>query len=274
MAVGPVTAAGAVSRFVTLDSAKIHYVSFGEGDEAIVFIHGWTCDSTFWKAQAPVYEKTRSLLIDLPGHGQSDKPDIPYTMELFARAVDAMMTDAKVRKATLVGHSMGTPVAVQVLRMFPEKVAGLVIVDGFVPQPPKDDAEREKQKSRFAGIVKAYRSPDYRTAAMRMIDSMFTKQTGPPLQEQIRTKMLSAPRYVMASAMEGMAAMPPLTESYPQLPVEAIMMKRSNSAPYQEFLKQRFRLLGYQEFDGAGHFLMMEQPERFNELLREFLDRK
>jgi pimeloyl-ACP methyl ester carboxylesterase len=274
LAFAPLTAAEAVSYFASLDGNKIHYDSFGQGDEAVVFIHGWTCDSTFWKAQAPIYEHRRSLLIDLPGHGLSDKPEIPYTMELFARAADAVMIDAKVRKATLAGHSMGTPVAVQFLRMHPEKVAGLVFVDGFIPQPPKDDAEREKQKAQGASLVKSYRAPDYKSVAMRMLDSMFTKQTDPALRNQIQTRMLSAPQYVMASAMEGMMSMEPLTESFPRPAVEAIMVKRGNASRYQEFLKQHFDLVGYREFDDAGHFLMMEQPEKFNQILREFLDRK
>jgi pimeloyl-ACP methyl ester carboxylesterase len=274
LALAPLSAANAVSHFASLDGNRIHYDSFGQGDEAVVFIHGWTCDSTFWKAQAPIYEKTHSLLIDLPGHGLSDKPEIPYTMELFARAVDAVMIDAKVRKATLAGHSMGTPVAVQFLRMHPEKVAGLVIVDGFIPQPPKDDAEREKQKAQFGSLVKSYRAPEYKSVAMRMLDSMFTKQTDPALRSQIETRMLSAPQYVMASAMEGMSTMEPLTESYPRLAAEAIMVKRGNATRYQEFLKQHFDLVGFREFDDAGHFLMMEQPQKFNQILREFLDRK
>jgi pimeloyl-ACP methyl ester carboxylesterase len=270
----PLPAAEAVSHFANLDGTKVHYDSYGQGDEAVVFIHGWTCDSTFWKAQAPIYEKRRSLLVDLPGHGLSDKPEIPYTMEMFARAVDAVLTDANVRKATLVGHSMGTPVAVQFLRLHPEKVAGLVIVDGFIPQPPKDEAEREKQKAQSAERVKAYRAPDYESVARRMLDFMFTKQTNPALRKSIETKMLSAPQYVMASAMEGMAAMAPLTESYPRLPVGAVMVKRGNSTGYQKFLKDHFDLVGYREFDDAGHFLMMEQPEKFNAILLQFLDRK
>jgi pimeloyl-ACP methyl ester carboxylesterase len=262
------------SRFTKLDANKIHYLSFGTGDEAVVFIHGWTCDATFWKMQAPVYEKRRSLLIDLPGHGLSDKPEVPYTMELFARAVDAVTADAKVRKATLVGHSMGTPVAVQFLRMHPEKVAGLVIVDGLLAGPPKDEAAREKQKAQSDQLVKAYRAPDYKTAAMRMLDFMFTKQTPPALREEIQTKMLAAPQYVMASAMEGMWAMRPVTENWSRVPAKAMMVKRGNSAEYQDFLKAHFNLVSYREFDGAGHFLMMEQPDTFNEMLREFLDRK
>src|SRR5687767_5871798 len=91
-----VEAAEAPSKFAKLDGMRIHYKSYGSGREAAVFIHGWTCDQTFWRLQAPVYEKRRSLLIDLPGHGKSDKPEIAYTQELFARAVEAAMRDAGV----------------------------------------------------------------------------------------------------------------------------------------------------------------------------------
>src|SRR5947199_9047906 len=98
-------------KYAKSDGAKVHYESYGQGKEAIVFIHGWTCDLTFWRAQAPVYTKHRSLLIDLPGHGLSDKPEVPYTQERFARAVEAVMREAGVERAILVGHSMGTPVA-------------------------------------------------------------------------------------------------------------------------------------------------------------------
>jgi pimeloyl-ACP methyl ester carboxylesterase len=262
------------SHFAELDGHRIHYLSFGTGSDAVVFIHGWTCDAAFWKAQAPVYEKRRAILIDLPGHGLSDKPEIPYTMDLYARALDAVLADSKVGKATLVGHSMGTPVAVQFLRLHPGKVTGLVFVDGFVPQPPANDAEREQQKKQWEGVAKALRAPDYRAFGSRMVDSMFTKATPASLKDQIRGTMLAAPQYVMASAMDGMAAMSPVAESYRDVPAAAIMMRRSNSAAYRTFLEQHFHLIDFQEFDGAGHFLMMEQAERFNQLLLQFLDRK
>jgi len=268
----PASAPVANSRFAQLDGHRVHYLSFGKGDRAVVFIHGWTCDSTFWKMQAPVYERRRSLLIDLPGHGLSDKPQIPYTMELFARAVNAVMADAKVGPATLVGHSMGTPVAIEFLRLYPRRVAGLVIVDGFVPKPPIDDAERAIE-TRRKQLADSFRGPDYKTAASRMLDFMFTEQTPPALRGQITSTMLRAPQYVMASAMAGMTAMPPVTESWPELPVAAIMVKRYNSAPYRDFLKAHFHLVDYRDFEGAGHFLMLEKPDAVNGLLQRFLDR-
>jgi len=260
------------SRFATLDGSRVHYLSYGEGREAAIFIHGWTCDSTFWRFQAPVYEHRRSLLIDLPGHGSSDRPQVSYTMEYFAQAVEAVMEDAGVDRATLIGHSMGTPVAIQFLRMYPAKVAGLVIVDGFIPGPPKDDAEKKKQAAQAAMMIKMYRGPDYKDNLGRMLDSMFTPDTPEALRDDVAAKMLSTPQYVVASAMEGMMAFSPVRERWQNVPVAAAMVKRDSSEQFRTFLKSHFELVRYEDFDHAGHFLMMEQPEKFNAILRSFLD--
>lgn len=268
----------AASHFATHDGHRVHYQSYSQGKEAVVFIHGWTCDLTFWSAQAPVYEKRRSLLIDLPGHGQSAKPDVPYTMELFAGAVEAAMRDAGVERGVLVGHSMGTPVALTFLRLYPKKASGLVVVDAFIPLPPKDDAEREKAAAGFAARAKTYRAPDYKVPMRQAIDSMFTAQTPAALQDRIRTKMLSTPQHVAASAMEGMGAM---VEQYRpgfryEVPALVVLAKRPNRGgpTYEAYLRTLLpNLRSFQEWEGAGHFLMMEQPDRFNAALLDFLKR-
>ena len=79
----PAMAANDASHFAPFDDGRVHYESYGAGKEAVVFIHGWTCDLTFWRGQEPVYRNHRSLLIDLPGHGQSDKPKVAYPAGVF-----------------------------------------------------------------------------------------------------------------------------------------------------------------------------------------------
>src|SRR5262249_13048164 len=92
--------AKAPSKFAKLGENRIHYKSLGEGKTALVFVHGWSCDMTFWRHQVGALNgKVRVILVDLPGHGQSDRPKIEYTMDLFARAVDAVLTDAGVDDA-------------------------------------------------------------------------------------------------------------------------------------------------------------------------------
>src|SRR5262245_23835562 len=104
----------APSKFAKVDKNRVHYKSLGEGKTAIVFVHGWCCDHTVWRDQASALDgKARLLFIDLPGYGQSDKPKMDYTMDVFARGVNAVLEDAGVEKAVLMGHSMGTPVVRQ-----------------------------------------------------------------------------------------------------------------------------------------------------------------
>ena len=200
-------ATGLMAADATYDGSRVHYESYGKGPEAVVFIHGWTCDLTFWRGQAPVYEKRRALLVDLPGHGQSDKPEVSYTQERFARAIEAVMRDAKVERAVLVGHSMGGPVALTFLRLFPAKTKALVMVDAYVPQAPKDDAERARQQAQMEPFLRSMNAPNYKETMQKMIEGMFSEKTTPAQREEIRTKMAATPQQVLASAMQGMFAL-------------------------------------------------------------------
>src|ERR1700719_1126866 len=81
------------SKFAEIDHLKIHYTDYGKGETALVFVHGWACDETVWSEQAPALaEKIRVITIDLPGHGQSDKPEtIEYDKDLYTRAIDGII---------------------------------------------------------------------------------------------------------------------------------------------------------------------------------------
>jgi pimeloyl-ACP methyl ester carboxylesterase len=127
----PDTLDKAPSRFAKSGDLKVHYKSLGEGKTAVVFVHGWCCDHTVWAEQAAALGgQARMLFIDLPGYGKSDKPKIDYTMDVFAKGVEAAVRDAGVEQAVLVGHSMGTPVVRQFYRLYPDKTKALVFMDG------------------------------------------------------------------------------------------------------------------------------------------------
>lgn len=255
----------------TYDGSRVHYESYGKGKEAVVFIHGWTCDLTFWRGQAPVYQKHRALLVDLPGHGESEKPDVSYTQERFARAIEAVMKKAGVKRAVLVGHSMGGPVALTFLRLFPSKAEAIVLVDSFVPQAPKDDAEKAATAARMAPFLKSFHEANYRDTTGKMIEGMFSDKTTPAMREEIRTKMSATPQHVVASAMEGMFAIEATKpgEMY-NLPAMAIVASDRPNGEAQ--LRAVFpNLRKYEAWPGSGHFLMMESPDRFNAALEEFL---
>ncbi|MFY9557967.1 MAG: alpha/beta hydrolase [Blastocatellia bacterium] len=251
------------SHYAKLDGHRIHYENHGKGREALVFVHGWTCNLEFWNRQTPAFEsKTRVLLIDLPGHGQSDKPQIAYSMDLYARAVDAVLADAGVDRAVLVGHSMGTPVIREFYRKYPRKTLGLVIVDG--PLRPFADQKAMEQ------FIVPMRGPNYKEVASGFIAAIIGQSATPELRAEIKDAMLSTPQHVAVSAMEGMNDPGIWKDDKINVPALAVMTK-AWPPDTEQFYRSLAPKLAYHPMDGVGHFLMMEKPAEFNELLAGFL---
>ncbi|MGH9675379.1 MAG: alpha/beta fold hydrolase, partial [Bryobacteraceae bacterium] len=159
----------------------------------------------------------------------------------------------------------GTPVALQFYRLFPEKTAGIVMVDGVIPRTAADSAAREKRL--------AVMRTSYEATTPVMIESMFGAKTTPALRDEIRRKMLSTPKHVAINAMEGMMRMEMDTKTPIAAPALAVLAARPALKGYQEFLRGMIPKLEYEEWEGYNHFLMMEDPARFQKSLTAWLDR-
>jgi pimeloyl-ACP methyl ester carboxylesterase len=256
------------SRSVTLDGAKIHYTDYGAGENALLFVHGWACDETFWSGQAPALGANFHVItIDLPGHGQSDKPQIAYTMDLYVRAIDAVLRDAKVNAATLIAHSNGTPVVRQFYRKFPEKTRGLVIVDGAL-RPFGDKAMMEK----FVARLKA---PNYEETTGKFVANITSPIQDSALREKIKAAMLRTPQSVAVSEMEATLDPELWKPDKINVPVLMILAKQPAwSAEYEQFVRSIAPDLDYQVWENVSHFLMMEQPEKFNRAVETFVEKR
>jgi pimeloyl-ACP methyl ester carboxylesterase len=263
----PAFAADGESQYAKLDGAKIHYKSYGKGKDALVLIHGWTCNLDNWRDQIPEFSKrNRVIALDLPGHGQSDKPQINYTMDLFANAVDAVLRDAKVDYAVLVGHSMGTPVARQFYRKYPQKTLGIVIVDGGL--------RLFGTKEMREGFLAMFRSPGYKESGGQMLSQMMANL---PAAEQERGKasFANTPQYVIVGAMEAMSDEALYAPDKINVPVLAILAKSPFwPADTEQFLHSLAPDLEVQMWDGVGHFVMLEKPKQFNDAVIAFLNKK
>ena len=256
-----------LSKFATLDGAKVHYLNYGDGSDALVLIHGWTQSIDAWRDQIPDFAKrNRVIVLDLPGHGKSDKPQVKYSMEYFARAVEAVMRDAKVNRAVLVGHSMGTPVARQFYRKHPDKTLAIVIVDGVL-KPLGDPAMMNQ-------MLEGLRGPKYKD----VINQMFTGMMGPAMttevKERITSSTMNTPQPVLVSAMEGMADPTIWGDDKINVPVLAVMAKNPFFPPnIEELTRPLVPNLEFHMWQDVDHFLMMEKPKEFNALVVAFLDK-
>jgi pimeloyl-ACP methyl ester carboxylesterase len=253
----------------TVDGLKIHSAMTGKGTNAIVFVHGWTCDASSWVSQVPEFSKKyKVVMLDLPGHGKSKAPkDGKFSMDLFARAVEAVRAEAKADKIVLVGHSMGTPVIRQYARLYPQHVAGLVIVDGLVYIPPDGGPGRGG-----APDPAAMSGAEGLKAREAMIKTMFTPATPQPLQQHILKMMLAAPEATATGAMLATFDRSIWKDDVMDVPVIGIYAEKS-ALGNVEYSKKIFPRFEYAEIAGTGHFVMMEKPEEFNRLLTAFLQK-
>jgi pimeloyl-ACP methyl ester carboxylesterase len=100
---------------------------------AVVALHGITASHLAWQAVAERMPDVRVLAPDLRGRGRSNGLPGPYGMDRHAADVAALIDGLGLARPLVVGHSMGAFVAVQVVRRSPERVGGLVIIDGGLP---------------------------------------------------------------------------------------------------------------------------------------------
>jgi len=266
LSMGAVYASSQIPKghWTNFNGTRLHYYDIGNSrsKEALILVHCWTCRADLWKDSYSAFPQYRVIALDLPGHGQSDKPKVEYTMDFFARSVEAVMKDAKVVKAVLVGHSMGTPVVRQFFRLFPEQTLGLVVVDGpLVPFGPKAQMEKFFEPM-FA---------NYKIEGPKFIDGLLGP-VRPDLKQFIRDVMTATPDYVAIGAMKGMLDDDIWRDDKITIPLLAIMAKNPAFPPDME---QKYRAIApkieFHQWDGVSHFLFMEKPKEFNEVVSAFI---
>ncbi|MEP0983853.1 alpha/beta hydrolase [Leptolyngbya sp. FACHB-17] len=131
-----------VQRLVRPDGSEIKVEFYGDDHApSLILTHGWGPDSTVWYyAKKQLAQQFRVIVWDLPGLGQSKKPkNRDYSLEKYARDLNAVLEIAGDQPAILLGHSMGAMVLLTFCRLFPERleqrVAGLILVDGTYTNP-------------------------------------------------------------------------------------------------------------------------------------------
>lgn len=263
----PVTLDAVPSRFAVVDGARVHYKLAGRGRTALVFIHGFGGDLKVWREQVPYFATlARVVVIDLPGHGDSDKPNADYSMKYMARAIRGVLDDARVDRAVLIGHSAGTQVIRQFDRMFPWRTRALVAVDGALRNTAPPGAGEK--------AVAAMRGDDYRDAIGRMFDGMMPAASA-ELRDRVKRSATALPQHVAVSFTGAMFDPSIWKDDRVAVPLLVI---NQHAAMWTDDYVAAVRAMGddvdYQTIDGVDHFLMLEKPVEFNSRLEQWLVRK
>lgn len=247
--------------FTTVSNgSSIAYEVAGQGESAVVFIHGGLNDRAGWNAAMGAFSgRSRVVSLDPPGHGES-APLGDYPPAAFSDAVLAVMDDAEIDDAVLVGHSFGVSVARDVALTVPNRVTGLFMLDGFLV-PLGGDPELG------AAVLAQFESDEWPAAAETFVEQfMFGANTPDSVKAVVRESMLSAPQELWLAVLR-IAVRPEIERDVVvPVPTHATFLPGLTLPPdYESYLLERFPDL---EFDlqpeGTGHFIMLERPEAFH----------
>ena len=115
---------------LTRDGVRLHYVAEGAGDPALVFVHGWCCNHTFFQPQFDHFKLShRVVALDLRGCGESDQPKGGYDIPSLADDVAALSRHLGLTRPVIVGHSSGGMIAIELAARYASLAGALVAVD-------------------------------------------------------------------------------------------------------------------------------------------------
>lgn len=247
------------------DGLPLHYIANGSGNAALVFVHGWCCDKSYWDLQTAHFAKKHKVVaIDLAGHGGSGTGRTNWTVRAFGEDVAAVVTQLGLEQVILVGHSMGGPVAVEAARLIPERVIGLVGVDTF------QDINRKGVRAPSGDRLARFRE-NFVETTREMVRSMFLEKSDPELVDRIVSDMSSSPSNVGIGAMEGMIDydLARAIENI-RVPIRCIC---SDYRPFDlEAAEERASSFKISFMSGVGHFVMLEDAVTFNGMLEDIID--
>lgn len=255
---------GAPQTALSEDQVPIRFRVYGEGDPALIFVHCWACDGSYWDQQIDAFKARYTVVtLDLAGHGESGTTRGDWSIPAFGADVAAVAARIPDRQLVLVGHSMGGPVALEATRRLRDVVIGIVGVDTFtnIGLPPLTPRELEQR-------LEPYRRDFAGTTRDNVMQRFFTPTSNPELVRQIADDMASQPPGIGIGAMIGMNTMNyAATLGDISVPIVAI---NSDRLPTDvERIRLHAPTFRLKLMRGAGHFLMIEEAARFNALLDE-----
>jgi pimeloyl-ACP methyl ester carboxylesterase len=248
----------------SVDGVPISFETTADRDRALVFVHGWSCDRTYWRYQVAAFaDEYQVVLIDLAGHGASGAGRESWTMPAFGEDVIAVAGALELRDIVLIGHSMGGDVIVETALALGDRVAGLVWADTYSRLAAPDTPEQ------VAAALEPFQA-DFTAATRSFVRQMFPPTAKSDVVEEIVADMSSAPPAIALDALghswaneeKVMAALPRLKG-----PVVAI------NADYEPTDTLSLGNYGIETViaSGVGHFLMLEDADQFNRLLADVL---
>jgi non-heme chloroperoxidase len=257
--------------FKTFDGINIHYLEAGSG-HPIVFIPGWTMPAWIWQKQIDEFSKKYHVIaVDPRSQGESDKPSYGHLPETRARDYKELVDQLGLKHPVLVGWSMGCGELIKYVERFgTDNIGGVVLVDGFLSDKPSDlfvpisgwmnqvQQDREKQADSF--VRSMFKKPQPEDYLKRVIEASM----------QVPADTAVVLIYNMLAIKDFSSGLARLAETKTGRPV--LFMYQPETQTSADYLKLKLGdEVRLERFEGDGHALFVDDPEKFNRVLEDFL---
>jgi len=269
------------SRKVKISGVDVHFVEAGNGP-SILFLHGLGGSCRDWSANLPAFASSyRVMAMDFPGFGESDKPEVRYSIEWLTDVVERFLQQQECDRLNLVGHSMGGLVALNLASRPKSRVKKLVITDA-VGVSDKSEFLAYAMSKKIMGadteweFVESFLKDQFRSMADDLIEKQ-KPQTARDLFESLKVPIIGKPLLPMTPEVQMIASIfdfdiRPKLASIQQPTLILWGAKDSIASPQDaSFLQTKIHASTLIVFPDSGHSPMMEHPSLFNQELGKFL---
>lgn len=244
---------------------------FDAAQPAVVFVHGAQLDHSCWNLQSRwcAHHGYGVLAVDLPGHGRSDGPPLA-DIEAMAGWVSGLLDAMGVSRAALVGHSMGSLIAIETALRFPEKVTKLVLLGSSLPMPVSEallNAAWHDEPKAHAMVNAFSHSPSAQLGG-HAVPGLWMMGVNQRLMERQKPGVFGCDMNACNSYRRPMDDL--TTIAHPTLLI-AGTQDRMTPPKASRALAAAIRGSRLELLSGAGHALMAEQPDAVLHHLRDFL---
>ncbi|REE80944.1 pimeloyl-ACP methyl ester carboxylesterase [Lutibacter oceani] len=217
-------------------NTKVYFSDSGKGN-AVVLLHGFLENNTMWNSVSQeLSKKYRVICIDLLGHGLTESHGYIHTMEDQAEIVKAVLSNLKLRKYILIGHSMGGYVALSFAKLFPKNVKGICLMNSTALP---DSEEKKLNRDRAIKAVKQ----NHKTFVRIVIPMLFSEKNRAIFTSEIKEitneALKISPQGIIA-ALEGMKIRENLTKIYKEatFSIQLIIGKQDPALDYNSLIQQ------------------------------------
>ncbi len=258
---------------IQVNDFNLSYNDFGQGNQTIIFLHGFPFDKSMWDQQINfLKESYRVIACDIRGFGKSTDEQTPLSIGLFADDLIQFMNALQLEKAIVCGLSMGGLITLNAQERYPERFEALILCD---TQCVADTPEIKEKRHGIIDEIKLNGTNDFNEGFLISVfhkDSLTTKKE---LVETLRKVVFANTENIIK---QGLLALADRHETCSELdkitmPVLIICGREDSVTPLtqSEFMNQTIPGSILQVIDDAGHVSNLEQPEKFNKHLLDFL---